>query len=105
MVFVQIKGIYLLYLCDTPFRMTLISYKKQKLCNFIFHKITIYYHTPVFLTNIHHRENVPLFNIFHGIKLFIVMYALKYVQVQKKHLKMNKEIGMILPKKELIQVE
>ena len=29
----------------------------------------------------------------------------KYITSTKKHLKMNKEIGMILPKKELIQVE
>ena len=28
-----------------------------------------------------------------------------YATSTKKHLKMNKEIGMILPKKELIQVE
>ena len=50
----------------------------------------------VFKMRDYERSELP--SLFNARAVFIYI---KY----KKHLKMNKEIGMILPKKELIQVE
>ena len=53
------------------------------------------------ICNVLRQWKTSLIPIYRVYRLYDYYYYYKY----KKHLKMNKEIGMILPKKELIQVE
>ena len=58
------------------------------------------------LLQVNDNTLVKLYSLFkNGVHLRNDVRTIIYIQVQKKHLKMNKEIVMILPQKELIQVE
>ena len=46
-----------------------------------------------------------LFKLLKLVSIYIYIYIYNYIQERKNIFKMNKEIGMLLPKKELIQVE